>query len=108
MEYEVKQPLKSVKHHCLCCDSAELHLDMDTVLYQGFGGWMVTKNGELFYMGDASGEWESFKKLSDIEKEAALDPDNDWQVICDTPLHGETYQRQGDKWVLVEQNEGFA
>ena len=105
--YEVLTPIRPTRMFCLCCDGTQSHLDLDTVLYNGFGGYYVTKNGETFYSGHDL-DWEEYKKLSDIEAEAKLDPDQDWQVILFSPLRGATYQRQGEKWVLVEENEGFA
>lgn len=102
-------PIKSTQAVCLCCGGAHYHLPMDTVLYSGFGGWQIFKDGGLFYQADPNtAEWDSFRRLEDIEKDAALLPECDWQAVCFTPLHGETYQRQDGKWVLVEQNEGFA
>lgn len=101
-------PIEKNNFSCLCCDSLNSHLPFDTVLYMGFGGWKVTKDGELFYMGDSNTEWEQFKTLADIEKTAKRYPKADWMAICFTPLHGETYQRQRGKWVLVEENQGFA
>lgn len=101
-------PLERMNVGCLCCGSLQLHLAFDTVLYMGFGGWSVTKNGEMFYWADSDTEWGDFKTLKDIESDAIKEPDADWRAVCDTPLHGETYQRQNDKWVLIEQNLGFA
>lgn len=101
--------IKPKRVGCLCCGSnVETHLPMDTVLYMGFGGWMITKNGELFYMADSNLEWEQFKTLADIEKSAKKDTKADWRAVCDTPLHGAVFQRQRGKWVLVEENAGFA
>ena len=108
MEYEILKPIKSTHVGCLCCPGNESDLCMDTVLYTGFGGWSIHKNGELYYMGDQNTEWEDEKKLSDIEKEAALDPDNDWRAKVFLPLRGATYQRQNGKWILVDENIGFA
>lgn len=102
-------PIENTCISCLCCGSSAQHLSLDTVLYQGFGGWQITKNGELFFMSDGNEkDWDEFKTLAFIEEQAKNEPDADWRAICDTPLHGETYQRQDGKWVLVEQNEGFA
>lgn len=102
-------PIKPKRVGCLCCGSSnETHLAMTTVLYQGFGGWMILKDGELFHMEDNNTEWEDFKTLAFIEKKAKQSPNADWKAVCDTPLHGEVYQRQRGKWVLVEENEGFA
>lgn len=101
-------PLKTVNVSCLCCGGTDLHLSLDTVLCNGFGGWQITRDGELFFEDEMDKEWEEFKTLAFIEEQAKNDPDHDWRAVNYTPLHGETYQRQGDKWVLVEQNEGFA
>lgn len=101
-------PLKKVNIACLCCGSADLHLSTDIVLYYGFGGWQIMKDGKMFFTEEPDKEWEECKTLAFIEDKAKIDPDHDWRAILDTPLHGETYQRQDDKWVLVEQNEGFA
>jgi hypothetical protein len=108
--YEVLPPVKKVKQiGCLCCGSnIETHLDLETVLYQGFGGWMITRDGKLFFMDDVNKEWDQFKTLEFIENKAKKDANHDWKAICDTPLHGEVYQRQRGKWLLVEQNQGFA
>jgi hypothetical protein len=97
-------------HHagCLCCQGAEKLLPLETVLYQGFGGWTITKDGELFFMDDTNKEWEDFKTLEWIEVQAKKFASCDWRAILDTPLLCEVYQRQRGKWVLVEQNLGFA
>lgn len=101
--------IKPKRFGCLCCGSnVETHLPMDTVLYMGFGGWTITKDGEVFFMDDSDKEWEEYKTLEWIEKKAKRDPKHDWRAECFTPLHGETYQRQRGKWVLVEENAGFA
>jgi hypothetical protein len=105
---EMLKPLEKKNHGCLCCESLELHLPFDTVLYQGFGGWSITKDGQHFFSEDSDKEFDEMKTLAYIEEIASKEPDADWRAICDTPLHGETYQRQNGKWVLVEQNEGFA
>lgn len=94
---------------CLCCGSSDTsHLSLDTVLYNGFGGYHATKDGEMFYEGDCNGDWNSFLTARNIEAYANNDPDHDWRIICFTPLHGETWQRQDGKWVLVDENLGFA
>jgi hypothetical protein len=105
------EKLRSIKPHhagCLCCPGAEKVLSMETVLSNGFGGWHIERNGELFFMDDHNKEWRQFKKMQYIENKAKKDTKADWKAINYTPLHGETYQRQRGKWVLVEQNMGFA
>ncbi len=102
-------PIKPKRVGCLCCGSdIETHLAMDTVLCMGFGGWMITKDDNLFYMADPNSEWDECKRLEEIEKVAKRNTKSDWRAVCDTPLHGEVYQRQRGKWVLVEENPGFA
>jgi hypothetical protein len=108
MTYIKLDPIEPHYVGCLCCAGAGTELPMGTVLYSGFGGWRIEKNGEVFFEDESNKGWEDFKKLSEIEDVASKEPDEDWRAICDTPLHGETYQRQEGKWVLVEQNEGFA
>lgn len=105
---EKLKPIKKKNAGRLCCNSLNSHLPFDTVLYMGFGGWSVTKNGELFYMGDNDTEWDKFKTLADIERTAKRHAKDDWRAECFTPLHGETYQRQRGKWVLVDENLGFS
>lgn len=41
---------------CPHCPATEDKLEMDTVLYQGFGGYHVEKDGEVFYCGDQQAE----------------------------------------------------
>jgi len=96
---------------CVCPTPTDDKLKMNTVLYYGFGGYTVKKNGELFYEGDPQGEWDSFKKLRDIEKEAKEEPKSKWEVILYDPLNGATWTRNRLKkgeWILTETNEGFA
>ena len=107
-KFEFLPAIMQPDNRCLCCGTTEVHLSMDTVLYNGFGGWSVSKNGEIYYIGGSNDEWDTFKTLADIEKDASEMPNYDWRAELFTPLRGATYQRQNDKWVLVETNEGFA
>ena len=85
-------------------------LKLNTVLYYGFGGYTVRKNGIVFYQGDSDEDWNNFKKLKDIEKEALKDPDADWEVELYEPLSGATWKRDKIKkmWVVTGRNTGFA
>lgn len=102
------EPIKVPNVACVCCGGNSLHLGLETVLYNGFGGWHIEKDGNTYYEGDFHLEVEQYKTLSDIEKDAKLSPDSDWRAILWSPLRGAEYQRQNSKWVLVNQNEGFA
>lgn len=93
---------------CPCCPQTEDILPMDTVLYQGFGGYHVEKDSKTFYWGDSNLEWEEYKTLADIEKEAKKSPRSEWRVILNNPLRGATWERKKDSWVLIETNIGFA
>ena len=101
---------KKIYHGCLCCGGTEKVLDLETRLYQGFGGWNITKDGKLYFEEpNIDKTWEEFKTLKEIENEAKKDPNHDWRAILDLPLRGGQYQRHGDdKWVLIESNMGFA
>ena len=84
-------------------------LELSTVLYNGFGGYSVRKNGELFYEGGYDEDWEKFKKLRDIEKIAKKEPEANWEVELYAPLSGATWKRNSSgKWLCVERNQGFA
>ena len=91
------------------CPGTHTLLEMDTVLYQGFGGYHVEKNGEIYYFPDSDLEWNEYKTLYDIEVDALKDPEADWRVILNNPLRGGTWQRHDiEQWVLIESNMGFA
>ena len=94
---------------CLNCGYTEDVLPMKTKLYNGFGGWTITKDGELYFMENVDAEYEDAKTLSYIEREAKLSPECDWRANLDLPMRNAIYQRHGkSKWVLVERGMGFA
>jgi hypothetical protein len=111
MEWIKTEALKTkgnTKHGCLCCESS-LILPLDTILHQGFGGWSIYKNGELFFVEDHFKEWDDFKKLQYIEEIAEKDPNNNWIAELELPLRDATYQRhEKGKWVLIRKGIGFA
>lgn len=86
-------------------------LEMDTVLYNGFGGYRVEKDGKLFYEGDPAwdADWEKYMTLQQLEKEAQKEPKADWRVILNLPLRSGEWQRHGEnEWVLINSGIGFA
>lgn len=101
---------------CLNCgagemkgDKQEITASMHTRIYQGFGGWLITKNDKLIFMARPNLEWHQFPTLMKFENMARKDPDNDWRAECQLPLRDATYQRQGkNRWVLVKSGLGFA
>lgn len=104
----MKKTKKTYAGGCLCCPGTDEHLDMDTVLYQGFGGYHVEKDGEIYYWADSDLEWEQYKTLADIEKEAKRTPGSVWRVILNNPLRGATWERKRGVWHLKDHNNGFA
>ena len=94
---------------CPACAGSEDVLTMDTVLYNGFGGYQVECDEKLFYMGDPNASFDSFKTLGEIERTAIKNPEKKWKVILNNPLRGATWERQKDvHWSLTETNRGFA
>jgi hypothetical protein len=105
----LKPAIKEKMLGCLCCGGKGELLPMEAVMYNGFGGWTVTKNGETFYCGDHNSEWEEFKTIAQIEEMIGEDDESEYLAIKYTPLSGGTFQRQSkNHWVLIEENMGFA
>ena len=93
---------------CMHCPGNEDRLPLNTVLYYGFGGYSVRKNGKHFWAGDPQGEWDSFPTLQKFENMARKIKAK-WEVVLDNPLRGATWRRKGkNEWILVETNLGFA
>ncbi|KKM75045.1 hypothetical protein LCGC14_1394240 [marine sediment metagenome] len=95
---------------CLTCSTAEYKASMDKIICTGFGSACATKDGKTVYDGDQDyRNGNEPKTVGEIEKIAQESPDHDWRIVMYGPLHGEIYQRQGEKnWVCVESNQGFA
>jgi len=75
----------------------------------GFGFAGITKDEEVIYSEPHDASWEELPTLMKFENMARKDPDHDWRLILDGPLHGEEYQRQGrNLWIMVSSNMGFA
>lgn len=99
---------KTFRGGCLQCPQSEDFLPLDTVLYNGFGGYSVYKDHKLVYVGNARGEWTSFKTLAFFEKRARKE-NGEWSVELSTPLRGATWERIGEgSWALTDTNQGFA
>lgn len=65
--------------------------------------------GGTGHVEDPNADEPTYWTVQDAENAALADPEHDWRITLFSPLHGETYQRQGDgQWMLVEKNEGFA
>ena len=104
-----EKKVKPTQNGCACCPSNTEILDLDTRLYQSFGGYHVTQDNKLHFMDTPDKEWNDCKQLSEIEKEAAKHPKSDWRVHLDLPLRSGVWQRhQKNKWCLIESGIGFA
>lgn len=94
---------------CLNCSSAALKAPLDMLIAVGFGSAMVFKDKELVYDESRCKDDDELWTVADAEKLALEDPDHDWRIEKNAPLHGETFQRQGPgEWVCIESNQGFA
>ena len=103
------KPIKGGSAGCINCGYTHSILSMKTRLYNSFGGWIITRNGKVFFCDIEDREWKDYKTLLYIEKKARLDPNRDWRAVLDLALRSAVYQRQGyNKWVLVEKGQGFA
>lgn len=110
MSFEKLKPLESKDIHvgCINCSTAARVAPMDMLIAVGFGSAIVTKDDELIY-DENSISGDNYWTVQDAENLAKLEPDCDWRIEKHGPLHGETFQRQGENnWVCVESNEGFA
>jgi hypothetical protein len=100
---------KAYRGGCPHCPGTNDLLEMDTVLYNGFGGYVVMRNADVYYVGDPNDEWDNYKTLSEIEIDARKEPNETWVVKLDLPLRDAKWERRGlDKWELVESGLGFA
>lgn len=82
---------------------------MHTKIYDGFGGWYISKDSECVFQPDPNTPWGQSPTLMRFENMARKDPDHDWRAHLLLPLREAVYQRQGkNKWVLVKVGQGFA
>ncbi len=82
---------------------------MEKVIAVGFGAAFVSKDGEQVLDGERGADRDEWVTFADAERLAVADPDHDWRVVLEGPLHGETYQRQGPgEWNCIKRNDGFA
>lgn len=88
---------------CLNCGAPPTVLPSKAILAVGFGFVQVTRDEECLWGGDD----EEMTALR-WTRRANKDPEHDWQIQYVGPLHGETYQHQDGKWVMVETDMGFA
>lgn len=97
---------KDIHRGCLCCSTAAELAPMEMVIAVGFGFAAAFKGEDCVYDENTADEYLT---VADIESLAKRDPEHDWQIRKYGPMHGETFQRQGDaRWVCIESNQGFA
>ena len=108
MNFEKLPPVEKIHQGCASCTTAARIAPMDMVIAVGFGSATVTKNSELIY-DEHTISGDNYWTVQDVENLALKEPDCDWRIEKYGPLHGETFQRQGDgNWICVESNQGFA
>ncbi len=113
MEHKHHPVVEGGGNPCPHCPTIPTQALMDKMICVGFGEASIRRDGEVAL--DASeafntaGGWDEIPTFATAEEMAAADPDHNWTVHLNGPLHGETYQRQGvGVWLCVERNEGFA
>ena len=80
---------------------------MDMLIAVGFGEAYALKDEEVIYRENPDSD--EVLTVEELELLAAADPEHDWRFVKYGPLHGETFQRQGEKkWLCIESNMGFA
>jgi len=107
MTWEKLPPLEGKQNPCANCPPILAEADPEKIIAVGFGDACVTCDGEEVYR-EPQDDFGKIWDFAKAERVAAKDPDHDWRAVLYGPLHGETYQRQDGKWLLVEKNEGFA
>ena len=101
---------------CLNCGGGEMKrghgkitANLRTRIYNGCGGWTITKNKKIVYAPHGDLEYNEYPTLMKFENMARKDPYNDWRAECMLPLRDATYQRRGkNEWVLIKFGRGFA
>lgn len=108
MGFELLPPAEHIHIGCLNCSTAARVAPMEMLIAVGFGSAYVTKDDECVYDEQMVTD-DKYWTVQDAENLAKLDPDKDWRITKMGPMHGETFQRQGENnWVCIESNEGFA
>ncbi len=103
------QALPGRNNPCITCPPIEATLGMRRRIAVGFGFAAVLCDGAIVWCEPPLANWEDCWTVQRAEHRAQKAPHQDWRIRLAGPLHGETYQRQGDKrWVLIESNRGFA
>lgn len=107
--YEKPLGTEDIHIGCLFCSTACQLAPMDMWIAVGFGSAWAQKDDETIYQENPHGEEDEIMTVGELEAIAAKDPEHDWRFTKLGPLHGETFQRQGEgRWVCIESNMGFA
>ena len=115
MIWKFQKPWPKKHYHigCLTCSTATHKLSMKRIPIVGFGMCQVLRDKDVVYEESIhemdKWDWEYPPTAMIYEWRAQEDPDHDWRMVFVTPLHEETYQRQGPGcWVMIYSGPGFA
>ncbi len=109
MKHEHQPIVEGGPNPCANCPPIPTQAPMHKLICVGFGCAELQRDGQCVLDGEALSHEDRPPTFADAEILAVADPDHDWRVVLQGPLHGETYQRQGvEMWVLIERNAGFA
>ena len=97
---------------CLNCPQTEKILDVETKLYNGFGGYSLYKNGNFFWSEKIDKDYEKCFDVNDIEHNFIRNESDalaKWEIKLDLPLRSAVWERkEKGRWVLTEKGLGFA
>ena len=109
MTTQYEKPIDSGPQACANCPPKPILAPMDMLLMVGFGGCVITKDGEHVYDEQSYDMEKGDPVLGTYELLAQREPDADWRLCFFAPLYEAEYQRQGkEKWVLIRKGLGFA
>lgn len=108
IERALEPAIEGTHTGCLNCGVRPSFFHPEARIAVGFGCAQLLRDGAVVF-DEGSREFEECMTGAEAEALAAQDPDHDWRIVIFGPLSGRTYQRhEAGKWVLIEQNEGFA
>ena len=92
-----------------CPPSIDIIADMDMLII-AWGEAKVTCDEKTVYDQPLDAQsWDEYWTVKDAEDVAKKEPHRVWKIIINGALQGKTYQRMSAcKWLLVDENDGFA
>ena len=93
---------------CLNCSTASRTLPGRRHIAVGFGNACLLRDRLRVWSEAHAMNLDDCLTVRNATRRVRRDPNHDWRIVLHGPMHGETFQWQGDRWVLIESNKGFA